>query len=126
MRGFLQERAAQEGSGENVLFFGCRDDGDYLYREELEKLAADGSLDLNVAFSRKGPDKIYVQDKLREKFQDAAFAELFTVKGAHIYVCGDASTMAPAVRSTFEEFLGKDYVSNMEKSGRYQVDVWAK
>merc|ERR1712127_462905 len=126
MRGFLQQRVAQGGSGKNVLFFGCRDDGDYLYKQELEKYVADGALDLHVAFSRKGKEKVYVQNKLREAFQDSDFKDLFLKQGAHVYVCGDAGSMAPAVRTTFEDFLTVEYVANMHKEARYQVDVWAK
>lgn len=126
MRGFLQQRVAEGGSGKNVMFFGCRDDGDFIYQQELEKYAADGALELHVAFSRKGKEKVYVQNKLRDAFQEDGFKDLLLKQGAHVYVCGDASSMAPAVKKTFEEFLTVEYVAKMDKEARYQVDVWAK
>ena len=39
--------------GETHFFFGCRNkDVDFIYREEMEKYAAEGSLTLHTAFSR--------------------------------------------------------------------------
>lgn len=50
-------------AGPARLFFGCRrSDEDFLYKTELEQFAADGTLSsLDVAFSRAGPEKVYVQ-----------------------------------------------------------------
>ena len=63
--------------------------------EALEAWAAQGVLTLHTAFSRDGPDKVYVQQRVTET-ADALFALLSA--GAHFYVCGDANAMA--VRST--------------------------
>lgn len=62
-RGFIQERAWQKEQGKPVgethLFFGCRNkEVDFIYREELEKYAADGVLTLHTAFSRDQPEKV--------------------------------------------------------------------
>ena len=51
-------------------------------------------------------------------------------KGAHVYVCGDASKMAPDVKATVARLLaeadhGEDYVEKMAAEGRYCEDVWA-
>jgi NADPH-ferrihemoprotein reductase len=58
-RGFLQHRQRQLTEfagvpGEAWLFFGCRQqEEDFLYRQEFEQFAADGTLtQLYVAFSR--------------------------------------------------------------------------
>uniref|UniRef100_UPI0025F56F92 cytochrome P450 n=1 Tax=uncultured Sphingomonas sp. TaxID=158754 RepID=UPI0025F56F92 len=56
LRGFLQERAVQVAAGEQVatslLFFGCRHpDHDWFCRDEMEAWAADGLIDLHLAFS---------------------------------------------------------------------------
>ena len=59
--------------------------------EALEAWAAQGALTLHTAFSRDGPDKIYVQQRVAET-ADALFSLLSV--GAHFYVCGDASAMA--------------------------------
>ncbi len=100
-RGFLQERAAQRSEGKALgralLFFGCRHpDQDYLYREELEQFAADGIVELHVAFSRVGPEKMYVQQRIVEQ-ADAVWSMLEA--GGVMYVCGDGSRMEPGVRT---------------------------
>merc|ERR1712061_621465 len=67
MRGFLQDRVAQ-GARENVLFFGCRDEDEFLYREEFEAWQEDGFLELHVAFSRASRrPKAYVQHLIDEQ-----------------------------------------------------------
>ena len=49
---------------------------------------------LTLAWSRDGKEKIYVQDRMRERG-----AELFAwlEQGAHFYICGDAKRMAKDV-----------------------------
>merc|ERR1712045_521027 len=77
MRGFIQERVAVDAK-KNVLFFGCRSDEDFLYREELEAWKASGHLDLHVGFSRKkGMPKTYVQALIQK--ESARMAELMKV-----------------------------------------------
>jgi len=67
-RGFLHERRALGHRGRNWLFFGERSSAtDYLYREELEAMCADGHLTrLDTAFSRDHERKLYVQDRMLE------------------------------------------------------------
>ena len=127
MRGFLQERAAQ-GARENILFFGCRDRHELLYQSELEELQASGYLKLFVALSREpSVPKTYVQNLIE---QESDLVVDFLQRGARIYVCGDASRMAPEVRATFQRVaekigLGDSFVASMVKQGRYCEDVWA-
>jgi len=127
MRGFIQDRVA-DGRSENVLFFGCRDESDYIYRNELEAWEKEGCLKLFVAFSRKqGTPKTYVQDIIS---QEAALVAEHARRGGYIYICGDASKMAPDVKATFarvltEAGLGDDCVEKMMAEGRYCEDVWA-
>merc|ERR1712054_169801 len=107
------------------LYFGCRNENDYLYREELEAYAANGTLaNLNIAFSRKkGQNKTYVQDLI---LKDGSYlSDLILNQNAYVYICGDAKAMAPAVKKTFEKILGSDQVvKEMISSGRYCEDVW--
>jgi len=127
MRGFLQERAAQ-GAKENILFFGCRDRHELLYQSELEELKASGYLKLFVALSREpSVAKTYVQNLIE---QETDLIVDYLQRGAHVYVCGDASKMAPEVRATFQRVaekigLGETFVDTMVKQGRYCEDVWA-
>jgi cytochrome P450/NADPH-cytochrome P450 reductase len=135
-RGFVQERAAMRRNGDTVgrslLFFGCRHpEQDYLYREELEEYAKEGVITLHVAFSRV-EDRAYVQDLIRRE-KDEVWALL--EQGAGVYVCGDASRMAPDVRAAFVEICreksgrpqaeAEAWVAELEASHRYLTDVWA-
>lgn len=128
LRGFIQERHAQRMKGLTVgpilLFFGCRNESDYLYREELGAYRVEGTLDLlAVGFSRRpGAGKTYVQDLLRvhaDRVRD------LVKRGACILVCGNARTMAPDVHAAFAELLGARALKELEDGGRYLQDVWA-
>ena len=67
-RAFLEERRALGAKGRNWLFFGDQCQAhDFLYREELEAMLADGALTrLDTAFSRDQREKIYVQHRMLE------------------------------------------------------------
>jgi cytochrome P450 / NADPH-cytochrome P450 reductase len=137
-RGFLQERSALKAQGQivgkSMLFFGCRDPHqDFIYADELNGFVGQGILQLYTAFSRiVGQPKMYVQDRLREN-QDAVWQLID--EGAGIYVCGDATRMAPDVRMTISSIYaaktGADrtaataWVDKMAAAGRYLVDVWS-
>ena len=113
-RGFLQERL----NSENWLFFGERNaDTDFYYQEELE---AHPSLTLTTAFSRDTLDKVYVQHRLRE--HASALSE-WVARGAHIYVCGDAKSMARDVASAFDDILPTT-TRELRRAGRYHTDVY--
>ena len=128
-RAFIMHRQlgpSADASGEAVLYFGCRHRAkDFLYGaalsececdvlrftharqtsgEALEAWAAQGALTLHTSFSRDGPDKVYVQQRVTET-ADALFALLSA--GAHFYVCGDANAMA--VRKDASCLVGAAY-----------------
>lgn len=121
----LKDPSKSTNVGSINLYFGCRDENDYLYREELETYYANGTLtNLNVAYSRKkGQKKTYVQDLI---LKDGSYlTELILNQNAHVYICGDAKAMAPAVKKAFEKILGSaEIVPEMISSGRYCEDVW--
>nr|KAF6355772.1 cytochrome p450 oxidoreductase [Myotis myotis] len=137
--GFIQERAwlRQQGKevGETLLYYGCRrSDEDYLYREELAQFHKEGSLtQLNVAFSREQPQKVYVQHLLKRDKEH--LWKLIHEEGAHIYVCGDARNMARDVQNTFYDIVSElgsmehtqavDYIKKLMTKGRYSLDVWS-
>jgi sulfite reductase (NADPH) flavoprotein alpha-component len=132
-RAFLQERAATNAPGRNWLFFGCqRRDTDFLYRDELEDLAARRVLTrMDLAFSRDQASKVYVQHRMLE-----AAAELWRwlANGAYLYVCGDAKRMAGDVDVALRQIAvseggmdsaaAKRFVTHLAKEGRYQRDVY--
>jgi sulfite reductase (NADPH) flavoprotein alpha-component len=132
-RAFLQDRAASGASGRNWLFYGHqRSAADFFYEDELNDLKKRGVLTrLSLAWSRDGAEKIYVQDRLREKA--AEIAEWIN-EGAHIRVCGDAKRMAKDVERAFVDIIAERmglssdqaiaYVAALKKSGRYQADVY--
>lgn len=132
-RAFLEDRAATGATGKNWLFFGDQHaETDFLYRDELDTLAANGQLTkLSLAFSRDQEDKIYVQDRMREEGREL-FAWLEA--GAYFFVCGDAKRMATdvdlalhgvvAAHGAMSEEVAKEYVQELRKYGRYVRDVY--
>ncbi len=109
LRGLREDRETLPplGLGPSILFFGNRRENvDYLYREELGALVANGTLSaLHTAWSRAGGAKVYVQHKLREWNTGRAVAELILRRGAHVYVCGDGGGMARDVHAALSELL---------------------
>ena len=132
-RAFLEHRETLGHKGDNWLVFGDqRATCDYLYQEQFEGMQKSGLLTkLQTAFSRDQATKIYVQDRLREE-SDELFAWL--ERGAHFYVCGDASRMAKDVELVLLESIAKgingspeqaaEYLKKMKADQRYQRDVY--
>ncbi|EAW6534293.1 NADPH-dependent assimilatory sulfite reductase flavoprotein subunit [Salmonella enterica] len=132
-RAFIQQRAADEASGKNWLFFGNPHfTEDFLYQVEWQRYVKEGLLSrIDLAWSRDQKEKIYVQDKLRERGTELW---RWINDGAHIYVCGDANRMAKdveqALLEVIAEFGGMDlesadeYLSELRVARRYQRDVY--
>lgn len=132
-RAFVEERAAREAKGKNWLFFGDQHFSyDFLYQLEWLDYLEEGVLtEMSTAFSRDQKEKIYVQDRLRER---GAEIYRWLEEGAHLYVCGDASRMAKDVQQALIELVAehggktpedaKAYVEAMRKAKRYQRDVY--
>jgi cytochrome P450/NADPH-cytochrome P450 reductase len=137
-RGFLAERAAlkQRGVpvGESILFFGCRDPvQDFLYEDEMRGFETTGVTRLVSAFSREpGKPRAYVQDSIK-----AHGDEVWKLlqQGAAVFVCGEASRMAPDVRQAFVGLFqertcttvadGQAWLTGLITSQRYLEDIWA-
>jgi sulfite reductase (NADPH) flavoprotein alpha-component len=132
-RSFLFERNSRLAAGQNWLFFGERNfQTDFLYQSELQDFLASGLLTkLDVAFSRDQKEKIYVQNRMKEKAKEL-FAWL--ENGAYFYVCGDKENMAKDVENALLEIIAneggksleeaKEYLSNLSADGRYLKDVY--
>jgi sulfite reductase (NADPH) flavoprotein alpha-component len=132
-RGFLHERRATGAKGKNWLFFGDqRSTTDFLYRDELTAMHADGLLTrLDLAWSRDQQEKVYVQNRMLEH---AAELYAWLEAGAHFYVCGDATRMAKdvdaALHAAIERAGGKsaaqaaEYVQTLKSAKRYCRDVY--
>jgi cytochrome P450/NADPH-cytochrome P450 reductase len=137
-RGFLQERATlkQRGVpvGESMLFFGCRDPlQDFLYEEEMQAFEAAGVTRLFPAFSREpGKPKTYVQQAIKDHSADVW---RLLQQEAVVFVCGEASRMAPDVRQAiagvFQERTAttaadaQAWITGLVGSHRYLEDIWA-
>lgn len=131
--GFLDERRARGDRGESWLLFGEQHAAtDFWYREELDALRAEGVLTrLDTAFSRDQRTKVYVQDRMREQ---GARLWAWLERGAHVYVCGDASRMAADVDRALREVVARHgglgepdaaaYVRRLAEQRRYARDVY--
>ena len=132
-RAFMQEREANEATGDNWMFFGDQTfTQDFLYQVEWQNYLKSGLLTrLDVAFSRDQAEKVYVQDRLKEHAKDV-FEWL--ERGAHLYICGDANRMAKDVHNTLltiiaeqgglSEEQAQDYLKSLRSAKRYQKDVY--
>ena len=132
-RAFIEERSAAQATGDSWLFFGDQHyNEDFLYQLEWQDHLKNGILSrLDVAFSRDQPEKVYVQHKLAEHAGDIW---QWLQKGAHFYVCGDATYMAKDVHQTLLEIVASQgemsheeaeaYVAALKKDKRYQRDVY--
>ena len=132
-RAFLQEREATGAPGRNWLFFGNqRRSSDFLYHEDLERLAAKRVLSrMDLAFSRDQTSKVYVQHKMLEAAQELW---RWLANGAYLYVCGDAKRMAGDVDLALQQIAvtqggmdaaaAKRYVGDLARAGRYQRDIY--
>jgi cytochrome P450/NADPH-cytochrome P450 reductase len=138
MLAFLWERLAlrQAGAelGEAALFNGIRSRSlDYIYRDEIERFAAEGVLDhVHVAASREEPGpREYVQDRLRE--QGELIWRLLDA-GGYVYVCG-SQAMREGVRAAFVDIVAEHgsmpaehaeaWLAELETAEhRYRPDLW--
>lgn len=132
-RAFLAEREEIGATGRNWLFFGDRSfEYDFLYQAELLAWRKSRVLTrIDVAFSRDQAQKIYVQQRLREQGADLWS---WLQDGANVYVCGDASSMAPDVEQALRDVIQKhgnlepeaasEYLLDLQRARRYQKDVY--
>lgn len=132
-RAFIQQRDNDGASGKNWLFFGNPHfTDDFLYQVEWQRYVKDGLLThIDLAWSRDQAEKVYVQDKLRQK---GAEVWQWLQEGAHVYVCGDANRMAKDVEQALLEIIAEygvmdletadEYLSELRLDRRYQRDVY--
>jgi len=132
-RAFVQERSAIGARGRNWLFFGNPHfERDFLYQLEWQVALKEGSLHrLDLAFSRDQAQKIYVQQRLRERGREL---HEWLETGAQLYVCGDATRMARDVHTALIDVVAEqggrtreqatDYIEALQQQGRYARDVY--
>jgi sulfite reductase (NADPH) flavoprotein alpha-component len=132
-RAFVQHREISENAGKSWLFFGNRNfESEFLYQTEWHKFLKSGALTkMDVAFSRDGDKKEYVQDRL---LQNAEEVYNWLEEGAHVYICGDMNKMANDVQNALVQIVeeqgsltaegAQEYVDNLQKAKRLQLDVY--
>lgn len=132
-RAFMQQREANGDAGKNWLVFGNQKfTDDFLYQAEWLQYRKSGLLTrADLAWSRQGKEKVYVQHKLAE---NAAEVWAWLQQGAHLYVCGDATRMARDVEDTLLDIIARqgnmsredaeDYLNDLREDKRYQRDVY--
>uniref|UniRef100_A0ACD5ZBY2 Uncharacterized protein n=1 Tax=Avena sativa TaxID=4498 RepID=A0ACD5ZBY2_AVESA len=143
-RAFVEERAAQsaaEPTAPVLFFFGCRNqDNDFLYKDFWLNHAQDqGVLSLEegggffAAFSRDQPQKVYVQDKIRE--QGARVLNMLCSDEAAIYVAGSSIRMPADVTAALQEVLCQQggvpktdvegWLTKLKMGGRFIIETWS-
>ncbi|WP_082233045.1 bifunctional cytochrome P450/NADPH--P450 reductase [Halobacillus massiliensis] len=136
-RGFLQRRSVMQQKGKELgeahLYFGCRNELDFIYKEEFQKYEEEGIVNLHTAFSRKEESpKTYVQHLMKK---EAEMLISILEQGGRLYVCGDGSQMAPDVEASLKNAYADihetdattadEWLNQLQKDGRYAKDVWA-
>ena len=132
-RAFVQERAATGARGRNWLIFGARHFArDFLYQLEWQRALKRGALNrIDLAFSRDSGRKVYVQQRIAEA---GATIHAWLEGGATLYVCGDATHMAPDVHAALAGAIARhgglsaeaaqERLDRLGADGRYLRDVY--
>ena len=136
-RGFIQERLKKSaGLGDAYLYFGCRKRNmDFIYKDEMHAALENGALTkLEVAFSREGKEKDYVQHHIARDGKDVWSLLRSKDNPGYIYICGDGKHMAKDVNRALHAIVEKEencspsqaeaIVHRMAEEGRYLKDVW--
>lgn len=146
-RAFVQYRAMQKAAGVDIgsilLYMGSRHQREeYLYGEEWEAYRDAGVITLlGRAFSRDQPQKIYIQDRMRESIEDIVKA--YVAEKGSFYLCGPTWPV-PDVTEVLEEAAvragkagiegvtvsksgkvdGRKEIEKLKEEGRYVLEVY--
>jgi sulfite reductase (NADPH) flavoprotein alpha-component len=141
-RAFVQERAYQKQQGHEIgevlLYMGSRHQREeYLFGEEWEAYQDAGIITLlGRAFSRDQPQKIYIQDRMRETLTD--IRRSYLEKEGSFYLCGPTWPV-PDVTNVLEEAISVEHkaknpaakkvdsrkeIDKLKDDGRYVLEVY--
>jgi len=141
-RAFVQERAYQKQQGHEIgevlLYMGSRHQREeYLYGEEWEAYQDAGIITLlGRAFSRDQPEKIYIQDRMRQTL--AEIQDAYLEKEGSFYLCGPTWPV-PDVTEVLQEAVEADHkkknptakkidsrrqIETLKDEGRYVLEVY--
>jgi sulfite reductase (NADPH) flavoprotein alpha-component len=110
-RAFVQYRAMQKAQGKEIgstlLYMGSRHQREeYLYGEEWEAYQDAGVITLlGRAFSRDQPEKIYIQDRMRQTIDEIIKA--YIKEEGSFYLCGPTWPV-PDVTEVLQEAIARD------------------
>jgi sulfite reductase (NADPH) flavoprotein alpha-component len=117
-RAFVQHRALEKAQGKEIgsvlLYMGSRHQREeYCYGEEWEAYQAAGVITLlGAAFSRDQPEKIYIQDRMRQSLPEIVKA--YVREEGAFYLCGPTWPV-PDVTAVLEEAIAAEAKANGKK-----------
>ena len=126
---------SDKGSKKNIgsidVYFGCRHkDHDWLYERKMKNLEEGNIISLlDVAFSRDGKNKRYVQDKIKQNTN--RIVDMILHKNASIYICGDGNAMAKDVQDAIQLALTSSKsdeetsIGKLKAENRLMLDIWS-
>ncbi|EXJ95345.1 sulfite reductase (NADPH) flavoprotein alpha-component [Capronia coronata CBS 617.96] len=139
-RAFVQHRAMEKAQGKEIgsvlLYMGSRHQREeYCYGEEWEAYQAAGVITLlGRAFSRDQPQKIYIQDRMRQTIDDIVKA--YIQEDGAFYLCGPTWPV-PDVTDVLEEAIARNArdsgvkkidpareIMKLKDEGRYVLEVY--
>ncbi|KAJ9647570.1 NAPDH-dependent diflavin reductase [Knufia peltigerae] len=113
LRALIHEKEALRSSpvaGKTALIFGCRSaEADYFFHDEWASFQSKSEhgeaagLEVVTAFSRDQREKVYIQDRIRER--SGLIWEYLRENHATIIVCGSSGQMPKAVRQALVDAL---------------------
>ncbi|KAH7028184.1 uncharacterized protein B0I36DRAFT_328771 [Microdochium trichocladiopsis] len=138
-RAFVQYRAMQKAQGKKIgsilLYLGSRHQREeYLYGEEWEAYLDAGVVTLvGAAFSRDQPQKIYIQDRMRQTMDDVIKA--YIKDEGSFYLCGPTwpvpdvtDVLMEAIRTeakaSGKKVDAKKEIDRLKEEGRYVLEVY--
>ena len=138
-RAFVQHRAWEQARGTAIgpvlLYMGSRHQREeYCYGEEWEAYRDAGVITLlSCAFSRDQPQKIYIQDRMRQTGRD--LDDVYITQPGAFYLCGPTWPV-PDVTNVLEERLPavarregrkvvpRNEIERLKDEGRYVLEVY--
>lgn len=138
-RAFVQYRAMQKAQGKEIgsilLYLGSRHQREeYLYGEEWEAYVDAGVITLlGAAFSRDQPQKIYIQDRMRQSMD--AIVKAYIEEEGSFYLCGPTWPV-PDVTEVLQEAIAAEAkasgkkvdprkkIEELKEEGRYVLEVY--
>lgn len=137
-RAFVEQRKCWKDQGHEIgkmtLFFGGRySNTEYYYKKELEAFEREGIVTCCNAWSRDGPQKVYVQHKIKEQ-ENLIWEHLGKKRSqGYFFLCGSKQPEKDVYRTLLEIFQTKGNMTaesashkmeELQSKGRYVTEVY--